>query len=637
MKTITIYRSLVTSFLFVIVLLAGGLFAMTVVGARDAVESFSSSAMGQATEEVETRLARFFDPAQDLLPMMKAWGESGRLAFSDVEDFNRFFLPVMREHPHITSIILADDTGRELLLLKLPDQWLNRSMHVDERGDMAEWRTRATFDEAPTIEHRRKEGYDPRKRPWYEGARDTPSWTAPYTFATTKDAGITASISFRAPDGRPWVVGFDLLLRDISRYTAALSPSPNGYGFVSTDDGRVLGLPGLPRFRDPDVLKTALLKTPAELGVPTADDFPASGEPHRFERDGEPWWGSRRWFALDDRRGLGVAVVIPESDLLGGAHLQRVVITLMTALAALFAAFYAMRLARRYSAPIRALAKQSMRIRDGDLEGGRPIETRLTEVQVLAETHDEMRSSLRTLLKLERDIAIARDIQQQTIPHALPALPGYEIAAWTFPADETGGDTFDAFDRKGGALFLLADATGHGIGPALSVTQVRSMLRVAARAGQPIEEIVAHMNEQLCLDLDSGRFVTAWLGQLDPVAHTLTAVSAGQSPLLHYHASSGTVDVLGSDAPPLGVVEGLPVTMPPARALEPGDLFAVISDGIYESRVVDGDEFGSERVVEHLIRHADRPPAEILDTLRAAALEYGPQDDDQTAILIKRL
>jgi serine phosphatase RsbU (regulator of sigma subunit) len=652
--SISIYRSLLTSFLVVIVLLAGGLFAMTVFGAQEAVRTFSASSMSQASDEVETKLAAFFDPARDGLAMMRAWGEVGRLDFADVEAFNATFAPLLRTHPQITSVILADDAGREYMLLRLPDKWLNRSMHVDERGDMAEWRDRKTFAAAPKIENRRKDGYDPRKRPWYVGAKATPSWTKPYTFATTKDAGITASVSFRAPDGRHCVLGFDLLLQDISVFTRSLEPSANGYGFVLTDDGRVLGLPRLARFEDPAELKASLLKSPAELGVaPIAaavTAFPGVDEPYEFESEGNAWWGSVRWFNLDPSRRLGVAIVIPEADLLGDATLQRLVIGLMASLAVAFAAFYAMRLARRYSQPIRALASNSMLIRDGDLEGGLAIETRLSEVRVLAETHDEMRVSLRTLFKLERDIQIAREIQQKTIPESLPELPGYEFAAWTFPADETGGDTFDAMGLKTGAgivergadlaLFLLADATGHGVGPALSVSQVRAMLRMAARAGHDIAEIVSDMNEQLCADLDTGRFVTAWLGLLDSAQHTLTAMAAGQSPLLHYHAATKTVDVLGSNMPPLGVMEDFPVTLPPPVSLEPGDLFAVISDGIFEARVPAGDEFGTERVIVHLIEHADERPQQILDSLRADAVAYAqgrPQEDDQTAILIKRL
>ncbi len=90
-------------------------------------------------------------------------------------------------------------------------------------------------------------------------------------------------------------------------------------------------------------------------------------------------------------------------------------------------------------------------------------------------------------------------------------------------------------------MLLLADATGHGIGPALSVTQLRAMLRMAVRAGlaaggSASREVAQHINEQLYADLPSNRFITAWLAMLDAAAGTLTTYSAGQAPLLLYRA-----------------------------------------------------------------------------------------------------
>ena len=646
-------------------LLAGGLFAMTLFGARRTVRAFSGSAMRHAADEAEARLERFFDPAKRGLQMIRAWGEVGRLDFDQVEEFNAGFAPVIETFPQITSIMLADDLGSEFMLLRTGGKWINRIMQVQARGDMAQWRERASFDEQPRIYDKRKPGYDPRKRPWYmvsvaprpEETRDKTHWTAPYTFATTKDPGITAGVSFLGRDGVRRVLAYDLMLKDISRFTMSLRPSDNGLVFVMTDDNRVLGLPGVARLQDSDDWSAALLKSPKELGIPPVraamERFRKDGRrvrvPFEFESESEAWWGSVRWFRLGPDRRLGVVVVVPEADLLGEAKLQRLVIALMASLVVAFAAFYAIHLARGYSAPIRALAKESQRIKEGNLEQGERIETRLTEVRDLAEAHDEMRVAVRTLLKLERDLQIARDIQQGTFPAHLPALPGYELDAWSFPADETGGDSYDVVGLRlgegvverdaDGALLLLADASGHGIGPALSVAQVRAMLRMAARANEPLGAIATHMNSQLCADLPDGRFVTAWLGLLDSEAHTLTSLSAGQSPLFHYVAATGEVVTRLADAPPLGVIDN--VTMRPKAAIElaPGDLFAVFSDGIFEAHDPNREMFGDDRVIALLKeRHTDSP-ASILSTLKAAVAEFTDgreQEDDQTAILIKR-
>ena len=81
------------------------------------------------------------------------------------------------------------------------------------------------------------------------------------------------------------------------------------------------------------------------------------------------------------------------------------------------------------------------------------------------------------------------------------------------PTDQTGGDLFDFVQLGDDRLFLLmGDATGHGIGPALSATQVRAMLRVALRLGASLDEAFVHVNDQLVEDLPADRFVTAFFG-----------------------------------------------------------------------------------------------------------------------------
>lgn len=249
--------------------------------------------------------------------------------------------------------------------------------------------------------------------------------------------------------------------------------------------------------------------------------------------------------------------------------------------------------------------------------------------------------------KLLRDLDLARSIQQATLPGAVPQPPGYEIAAWFDPAEETGGDSYDAIDLTDGdgdgapqrILLLLADATGHGIGPALCATQVRAMVRIAARLGCGLVDTVRHLNEQLHQDLPSGRFVTAWLGVLDASAHELRHFSAGQGPLLHYVAAERRVCVGEPDAPPLGVLAGIEGEPRDPIVLAPGDLFVVTSDGILEARDRHGECFGAERFGDLVAGLAHRPVAEILTGLRerlAAHLGEGRPDDDVTLLVIKR-
>src|SRR5260370_166016 len=201
--------------------------------------------------------------------------------------------------------------------------------------------------------------------------------------------------------------------------------------------------------------------------------------------------------------------MVPESDLLGNLGYLRLGIVLVMLAGLALAMVRAVSLARRYSRPIEALVRESERISRGDLDPGPPVASSIREVHRLADAHGRMRRSLKTLLKLEGDLQVARRIQQDTLPERIPTVTGFDIDAWSEPADETGGDTYDVigYRRVPGergprlstaeserAVLLLADATGHGIGPALSVIQVRAMLRMAIRIAEDLPPLLPPLN-----------------------------------------------------------------------------------------------------------------------------------------------
>jgi serine phosphatase RsbU (regulator of sigma subunit) len=257
-------------------------------------------------------------------------------------------------------------------------------------------------------------------------------------------------------------------------------------------------------------------------------------------------------------------------------------------------------------------------------------------------------------LKLEEEMGVARSIQQGSFPSALPQVAGYEIAARSTPAEHCGGDAFDCIGLVGSgiaedggaaerALLMIGDATGHGVGPALSSMQARGMTRLGARLGQSLLDIVREVNAQLCQDLPPGRFVTAWYGLLDPASHSVESFSAGQGPIYVYRHAEDRFEFIDSDAMPFGVAsQGF---MPDAGQqvrieLKPNDILLVITDGYYEAMNPAGEQWG-EAAVQQLIQSLrDRPCAEILEALDRGSLAFSKASstqDDRTAILVRRL
>ena len=670
----SIYQSLLGNLALVIVLLSGAIMALTFIGSKETVERLSGAILRETIRLIELELRYFFEPVIRDLGLVHAWDESGLLARDDAAAMNRVLVPLLRANSQLSAVMVADERGREHIVFHFGDAWSSRHTRRDAWGDRAAWLewTDARPEPAATW---RESDYDPRRRPWYQGAvgarspasteakpADRVYWTEPYTFYTARAPGMTAAMAFRGRDGLLRVVGVDLLLTDISAFTTGLRVGEHGAVMVLTDERRVIGLPRDPRYRSmPDRL-SALLKRPDELDLRVVADSTRAlltrpaGErgPTRLLSGGAPWWAESSPFPLGPARRLTIEVMVPESDLLGNLGHLRVGIVAVMLIGLALAMVRAVSLARRYGRPIEALVRESERISRGDLDPGPPVVSSIREVHQLTDAHGRMRLSLKTLLKLEGDLQVARRIQQDTWPERIPTLPGFGIAAWSEPAEETGGDTYDVvgYRRVPGendprlsateaerAVLLLADASGHGIGPALSVTQVRAMLRMAIRVGEDLPAIVRHLNAQLCADLTDGRFVSAWLGELDAKGQTLTGFSCGQGPLLYYRATERACTVLETDTVPFGCVENLEVVLRAPIRMEPGDVFVALSDGVVDAESSNGERFGTERVIDIITRHRGSSAAELMTTLRRELADFtgaARADDDRTGVIIKR-
>jgi phosphoserine phosphatase len=241
---------------------------------------------------------------------------------------------------------------------------------------------------------------------------------------------------------------------------------------------------------------------------------------------------------------------------------------------------------------------------------------------------------------LDSEIGLARDIQMGTLPREMPQVAGYDVAGLSRPADETSGDSFDLFASGSSDLtILLADATGHGIGPALSVTQVRSMLRVAVRLETDLDDILRNINDQLCDDLASNRFVTAFFGQLEAGTHQLRYHSAGQGPLILYRAATGESQMFGGTCPPLGLLPMRVVSAPQVIGFEPGDTFALVTDGVFEAENADEQMLEEEAVMKIIRETSHMSCAESARQILARVDEHrgeALQADDITIVLIRR-
>ncbi len=257
----------------------------------------------------------------------------------------------------------------------------------------------------------------------------------------------------------------------------------------------------------------------------------------------------------------------------------------------------------------------------------------------------------RDKLKIEIELDAAREIQSGFFPRELPRPPGYELAAFHQPADATGGDYYDAIPLSGDKLGLvMADVSGHGLGPSLLMATMRAVLRgMLRRESRPhvvLTELGQALGPDLCpetTDLRSKRFrfITVLYGTLDPAAHVFHFANAGHGPVtLHFQAASGRVRQLVDDPAhggPLGILKEPFDLCSPVR-LAPGDLLVLGTDGVVETRR--GREiFGVERFCELLRQHHREPLDALVQRAVRATTEFqeGPQADDVTLLVLRRL
>jgi sigma-B regulation protein RsbU (phosphoserine phosphatase) len=244
------------------------------------------------------------------------------------------------------------------------------------------------------------------------------------------------------------------------------------------------------------------------------------------------------------------------------------------------------------------------------------------------------------LLAQEEELRIARDVQQHLFPSSAPQLAGYDIAGASCPAAATGGDYFDFIADPGGGLFVVAgDVTGHGLGPALLMADVRAYLRALALAGRGLTEMLSQTRLLLEDDLASDHFITLLLAKFDPDKHTWEFISAGH-PAGYVMGPDGLIKaelLPGTSA--LGIEESVPLPAPVRIALDPGDLLLLMTDGVPEARSPAGQEFGEESVLDIVRQRRMKPAAEIIQAILDEARHFGAPggiQDDMTVVIVKR-
>lgn len=245
--------------------------------------------------------------------------------------------------------------------------------------------------------------------------------------------------------------------------------------------------------------------------------------------------------------------------------------------------------------------------------------------------------------RLNRELEIAREVQERLFPQELPVVEGLEYYGACRPALGVGGDYYDFIELEGGKLGIaIGDVSGKGIGASLMMASLQAALRgQAIHSGNDLAGLMERVNKLVYDTSTTNRYATFFHAQYDPETRKLTYVNAGHNPPYILRRSSGEVEII--ELKEGGAVVGM---LPPMLVnysqgeveLQPGDVLVGFTDGISEAMNPNEEEWGEEAVMDEMKTLDNLSCQEVLEHIVAAADKFADgakQHDDMTMIVLK--
>ncbi len=255
--------------------------------------------------------------------------------------------------------------------------------------------------------------------------------------------------------------------------------------------------------------------------------------------------------------------------------------------------------------------------------------------------------------KLDREMEIAREVQERLFPQTFPNVPGVEMAAHCRPAHAVGGDYYDLIAIRDGSVaeakhargcdrlgIAIGDISGKGVSAALLMASLHASLRGQTLSGVgDLGTKMANVNRLLYDASDSNRYATFFYAELDCDSRTLHYVNGGHNPpaVLRKEDGAWRVFRLGDGGPVVGLIAGAAYKQQMLHLL-PGDILLAFTDGISEAMNAAEDEWGEDRMIAEAQAHADGDATELLQGLFRAADAFAagaPQHDDMTLVVLR--
>ena len=244
--------------------------------------------------------------------------------------------------------------------------------------------------------------------------------------------------------------------------------------------------------------------------------------------------------------------------------------------------------------------------------------------------------------RLNREIEIAREVQERLFPQHLPLVAGVDYSGCCRPALGVGGDYYDFLNLPNGELGIaIGDVSGKGIAAALLMASLQASLRGQTLAGlADLSKLMSNVNRLVYDATPINRYATFFYGQYDRETRLFRYVNAGHNaPFVVRCTSDRNIHLIRLDTggPVVGLFPEAPYQQG-SLVLQPGDIFVGFTDGISEAMNKAEEEWGEEHLIKSVVAHAKTAAADMIPQLMADAdrfVDGAPQHDDMTLVVVK--
>ncbi|MBR6228444.1 MAG: SpoIIE family protein phosphatase, partial [Eubacterium sp.] len=514
------------------------------------------------------------------------------------------------------------------------------------------------------------------ERPWYVGAVETGQlfFTDVELDAFTGQIGIVCALPVYVDDKLVAVVGADMFLDSISEAVAS-SESEGGFIFIINEKGHVVFSPkteGMFQVKSSDEAIDLRENDNADFSKFIDASFRDTTQPELLEVDGVKYYMSGSpmstvgWAVISvvskdvvDQPTIAMTdqyEAIQKNATDGFKHEMRaamMTIFVLVLVILVLAIISALILAKRIVKPLRLITNRVHSLGGSDLEFRMEDAYRTgDEIEILARAFANL--SAKTLQYVDQvtkvtaekerigaELSVATNIQASQLPRLFPAFPQrpeFDLFASMTPAKEVGGDFYDFFLVDNDHVCLvMADVSGKGVPAALFMMISRVLIKARIQNGEPLDEAISNVNNQLCEGNEAGFFVTVWAAVIEIPTGKGVAVNCGHEHPCIRRAGGEFELVIYRHSMAVATMEDMVFKKHEFR-LNPGDSLFVYTDGVAEATDSNNELFGNERMLEALNRNPDASPKEVLGNVMDGINEFvagAEQFDDITMLCLK--